>query len=106
MVIPKPFTDQNHVITVTRIDDVEHRQKRRLCVGRPHVEEYESAILHRGICGMPDVHLLADLRTLARHFDAASLSIEQPAVITTADALLLDAAVFERSASMRAMRLK
>src|SRR5215472_5714549 len=60
----------------------------------------------RRIGRLPDVHLLAELRGLARHVEALARSIVDPAVVAAADAALLDLTPFQRRSPVRAMRIE
>src|SRR5262245_18329275 len=91
---------------MTGVDDVKHGQQRGFGVGWSHIKEDQTAELHRRVGWVPDVHLLADLCCFAGHFDAVPLRVVKPAMITAAESLLLDPRIFQRSAAVRAMRLK
>jgi hypothetical protein len=87
------------------VDDIISREQ-RLAAGRAHIDKDEPAIFQRLVRRLPHVEAPAGLIALARHVDALTLRVVEPAVIAAAQARLLDAAPFERGAAMRAMRVE
>ena len=77
-----------------------------LFLGRTHVGENEAISLLRRIGAV--VNRLVDLAVpgLGRHLEDRAIDVVDPAVITAADALLLDDAVFERRTAVAAMTLQ
>src|SRR5262249_6567043 len=79
--------------------------QRRLFLRRPHIGEDEPVELGDRIPGLAHATASEAAFRLARLVEAATLDVEQPAVIAAADAPLLDLAVIERGAAMAAARL-
>src|ERR1043165_2303787 len=72
--------------------------------GGSHKKKNEPAIFMGRVGRLPDIHALAEFLGLARHFEALASGVVEPAVITAANAALLDLAPFQGGAAMRAMR--
>ena len=79
------------------------RQHGRL--SRSHVRPDHAAQFARGICFQRNLVFEITARRLAGLLQAASVHVEHPAVITTANPASLDPTVVERSAPVRASRL-
>src|SRR6185295_10495515 len=90
---------------VEALERVVARQHRFL-LRRAEVGEHEPVALLERIPRL--AHADPSPRTairLARLLEAVALHVEQPAVVAAADAAFLDAAVVERGAAMRTVRL-
>src|SRR5204863_6389122 len=96
---------------VVRVDELAGREllqrveprQRGLLLRRPHVGEYQAVALLERIPGL--AHGVSVLRAglgLAGLLEAVALHVEEPAVITAADAALVDAAIIETDAAMAA----
>jgi hypothetical protein len=78
--------------------------ERWLAVGRPHVCEDHAVVLADRVPGLAHPVAVPAKVRLARLLQAAALSIEDPAVVAAADALILDPAIKERRPPVRAVR--
>ena len=97
---------KRHQLVVCRHDiGVEHLE-RRLLVRRPHIGEHQTIAFKGRIGTLKDTVLHAAVARLAGRLNDAAVDVVLPAVIATADALVLDDAVFERGTTMRAMSFK
>jgi len=74
--------------------------------GRPHVGEDQAAELVRGVRAVAQPLPQRALGGLARRLEKAAVHVEDPAVIAAADAALLENAVLERRAAVRAVQLE
>ncbi len=81
-------------------------RQRRLLGRRAHIGEDEAVAFLERIPGLADFLALAPALGLARLIEAASLHVEEPAVIAAADAVILDPPVIERRAAMAAARIE
>ncbi len=85
-------------------------RKRRLLFGRSHVREHETVALDGLVRTLPDrarVFLRFGLFAFRkRYMQTRAVDVENHAVIAALDAVLLDRAVFERCATMHAMRMQ
>ena len=73
-------------------------------IRRPHVREDEAVALLDRIPGLAHLVAARPAARLARLLEAMALHVEEPPVITAADALLLGLAVVKRGAAVRAAR--
>ncbi len=90
------------------VELVEHipARQHRLFLGRAKIGEDQPIAFFDRIPGLAHmVAMLAELG-LARLFEAMAFSVEEPAVIATADAAILDLAVIKRRAAMGAARIE
>ncbi len=77
-------------------------RQHRLFVRRPHIGEDQAVAFLNRIPGLAHAIALEPAFRLARLVEAAPLRIEQPAVVTAANAALLDPAIVERGSAMTA----
>ena len=87
-------------VAVRRDEAVEMRKRRRLA--RAHIGEQDAALLHHRIGLLPDVGAQVAALRLGRRLQALAVDVEQPAVEGAAQAAVLQPAIGEIGAAVRA----
>ena len=77
-----------------------------LLVGWAHIGEHQTVVLAHRVGAMAQPVLERAVGGLTRGFEDRAVGAEQPAVVATANALLIDQPEFERGAAMRAMQFQ
>ena len=88
-------------VLLRRGEELVARQQRRLALA--HIGEHHAGALDDRIGGVPDLVLVAALRRLRRLLQTAAGDVEKPAMIEAAQPAILDPAVAEIGAAMRAV---
>ena len=87
-------------VAVGRDEAIEVRKRRRLA--RPHIGEQDAALLDHRIGLLPDVGAEVGAVRLGRRLQAFAVDVEQPAVEGAAQAAVLQPAIGEIGAAVRA----